>query len=212
MLKKSIYPKTKRIKEKDEFVITEKLDGSNLCIFKKEGKIYFAQRNNIFESSELNRDVAYKGLVGWAQENLSTLEELLNEGSVLCGEWIGMGKLSYTRLEEKFYMFAKANITEDFELKNIYYKRDLFQYCFKEQVVPTFIGVVPIVAVCNDKPSIQHLNDMYEMHVESLMALYDDFVKVEGFVIENNNTIEKYVRMKNGVLEPHKSNYKGEQQ
>lgn len=210
MLKKSIYPKTKRVQGKDEFVITEKLDGSNLCIFKKEGKIYFAQRNNIFESSELNKDVAYKGLIGWVEENLSTLEESLNEGSVLCGEWIGMGKLSYPYLTSKFYMFAKANITEDFELKNIYYKRDLFQYCFKEQAVPEFIGFVPIVKVCDDKPSVQLLDEIYEMYIESLMDYYDDPVKVEGFVIENNNNIEKYVRMKNGTLEPHKSNYKGE--
>ena len=88
MLKKAIYPKTKRVQEKDEFVITEKLDGSNLCIFKKEGKIYFAQRNNIFESSELNKDVAYKGLIGWVEENLSTLEEVLNERCSCRSPWM----------------------------------------------------------------------------------------------------------------------------
>lgn len=44
MIKKEIYPKTKRIKNAgDKVYITEKLDGSNMCIFKKEGIVYIAQ-------------------------------------------------------------------------------------------------------------------------------------------------------------------------
>lgn len=38
MIKKSIYPKTKRLgKENSVITITEKLDGSNLAFFKKDG-------------------------------------------------------------------------------------------------------------------------------------------------------------------------------
>lgn len=47
MIKKSIYPKTKRLKLKNEVTITEKMDGSNLVIFKKDSNIFIAQRSNI---------------------------------------------------------------------------------------------------------------------------------------------------------------------
>ena len=37
MLKKTLYPKTKRVPSKLKNIeITEKLDGSNLCLFKKK--------------------------------------------------------------------------------------------------------------------------------------------------------------------------------
>ena len=48
MIKKSIYPKTRRVKIAGEKVyITEKLDGSNLVFFKKNDEVYIAQRKNI---------------------------------------------------------------------------------------------------------------------------------------------------------------------
>ena len=205
MIKKSIYPKTKRMLEETKFVITEKLDGSNLCIFKKDGIIYLAQRIYIFSSDELTTDNAYKGLFGWLQKNLKTLQDELVDGSVICGEWIGMGKLSYN-FDTKFFMFAKANITEDFELKNINYNHELFIYPFKSKEIPSFIKEVPFVAnFTKGKPSVEDLNNIYDVYAYSVER------SVEGFVVENNNTIEKYVRMKNGKLEPHKSNYKGEE-
>ena len=43
MIKKSIYPKTKRIGDANTVVITEKLDGSNLAFFKKDGVIYIVK-------------------------------------------------------------------------------------------------------------------------------------------------------------------------
>ena len=50
MIKKEIYPKTKRVSCKgDKVYITEKLDGSNLVIFKKNEELYIAQRKNIFK-------------------------------------------------------------------------------------------------------------------------------------------------------------------
>ena len=49
-----IYPKTPRIPiGGDKIYLTEKLDGSNLVFFKKEGQLYIAQRKNIFTLSEL---------------------------------------------------------------------------------------------------------------------------------------------------------------
>ena len=98
MLKKEIYPKTKRINCSAVLIeITEKLDGSNLCIFKKEDNLYIAQRNNIFTYDELeeNKDKIYKGLYQWLKDNKEQLNVIRNN-AVICGEWLGMGKIKYT--------------------------------------------------------------------------------------------------------------------
>lgn len=49
MIKKEIYPKTKRVSCTGEKVqITEKLDGSNLCIFKKKRRTIYSSKENYF--------------------------------------------------------------------------------------------------------------------------------------------------------------------
>ncbi len=76
MIKKEIYPKTKRVNcEGDKIYITEKLDGSNLVILKKDDKLYFAQRKNIICIDELeeNKDKLYKGLYQWLQYNIDII-------------------------------------------------------------------------------------------------------------------------------------------
>ena len=46
MIKRTLYPKTKRVQYKNRVVITEKLDGSNIGFFKVNGELVIAQRNN----------------------------------------------------------------------------------------------------------------------------------------------------------------------
>ena len=49
MIKKEIYPKTKRVSCTGEKVqITEKLDGSNLCIFKKNRRVIYSSKAYYF--------------------------------------------------------------------------------------------------------------------------------------------------------------------
>lgn len=64
MIKKTLYPKTKRVLYKNRVTITEKLDGSNIGFFKVNGKLLIAQRNNIFNIDELeeNKGMLYNGL------------------------------------------------------------------------------------------------------------------------------------------------------
>lgn len=203
MIKQSIYPKTPRVGNKrNNFIITEKLDGSNLCIFKYEDKLHFAQRNTILTMEDLteNSKLFYKGLVGWIQENIEQLNNIMNN-AVLCGEWIGMGKIGYggTDIDKKFYMFAKANIiVEDgnFSLKNIIYKQDLFKYSFIEQQPIECVGVVPVVVEEVSDVSIAYLDDLYEDFTKDLGR------NCEGFIIYNEatNKIDKYVRMKDGKM------------
>lgn len=204
MMKKTFYPKTSRIgKEKKQYVITEKLDGSNCAFFKKGGQLYVATRNNILnlrEDKEYFKNILYKGMQGWIEQNLDALESALYEGSAIIGEWVGMGKISYDNLDKRFYMFAKGNVDDNFELNRVNYTHEFFMYSFIEQEIPNFIGVVPIVKILDETPSIEDLDILYDEYCLAEQR------EVEGFVVQYDNyTIKKYVRMKNGKLEPHKS-------
>lgn len=202
MIKKEIYPKTQRVKVSgDKVVITEKIDGSNLVIFKKDEEIYIAQRNNIYRYDEMAeaKEIVYKGLFSWLTENHKYLSENLHNNSAICGEWVGMGCLKYPvdEFDKKYYMFAKANIDEDFNLYNLIYDHDLFIYPFVNQTIPSFIGIVPIIVELNIIPNKENLDSIYEKYNQKVNR------NVEGFVVDYKNIITKYVRMKNGKLKEH---------
>ena len=202
MIKKEIYPKTKRVSCKgDKVYITEKLDGSNLVIFKKAGDLYIAQRRNIFSINELEdvKEILYKGLYQWLVDNKDVLINELHDNSAICGEWLGMGCLKYTidEFDKKWYMFAKANVDDEFNLYNLNYDHSLFIYPFISQTIPAFIGVVPEVVELNVLPTKEHLDSIYEKYCNKVNR------NVEGFIVNYKNIITKYVRMKNGKLQEH---------
>lgn len=107
-----------------------------------------------------------------------------------------MGKIKYTDLDKRVYMFAKANL-EKGEIKNLYYNHELFNYPFENQEFPEYIGIVPTVEERQTLPDIETLNNIYESYKEKVNR------NVEGFIIAQNNNVNKYVRMKNGKLEEH---------
>lgn len=201
MIKKEIYPKTKRLScQGDKVYVTEKLDGSNLVFFKKNDTLYFAQRNTIYSFDEIeeNKDKLYKGLYQWLSDNKQVFDDLHNN-SAICGEWLGMGCLKYSvdEFDKRYYMFAKANIDDDFNLYNLIYTHDLFIYPFQSQVIPKCIGIVPEVIELNVLPTKEHLDSIYDKYTNKVKR------NVEGFVINYKNIITKYVRMKNGKLTEH---------
>ena len=202
MIKKEIYPKTKRVSCKGNKVYsTEKLDGSNLVFFKKNNELYIAQRKSILKISELEevKDILYKGLYQWLIDNKNVLIDELHDNSAICGEWLGMGCLKYNidEFDKRWYMFAKANIDDDYNLYNLIYNHDLFIYPFVNQQIPNFIGVVPEVIELVNIPNKEQLDSIYEKYQSKVKR------NVEGFVINYNNDITKYVRMKNGKLQEH---------
>ena len=201
MIKKEVYPKTKRLScQGDKVYVTEKLDGSNLVFFKKNDALYFAQRNTIYSFDEIeeNKDKLYKGLYQWLSDNKQVFDDLHNN-SAICGEWLGMGCLKYSvdEFDKRYYMFAKANIDDDFNLYNLIYTHDLFIYSFQSQVIPKCIGIVPEVIELNVLPTKEHLDSIYDKYTDKVKR------NVEGFVINYKNIITKYVRMKNGKLTEH---------
>jgi len=202
MIKKEIYPKTKRVScTGDKVYVTEKLDGSNLVFFKKDKELHIAQRKTIFKISELEdvKDILYKGLYQWLVDNKNKLEDELHDNSAICGEWLGMGNLKYTvdEFDKRWYMFAKANIDDDYNLYNLNYDHNLFIYPFINQEIPNFIGIVPEVTELNVIPTKEHLDSIYEKYTSKVNR------NVEGFVVNYKNIITKYVRMKNGKLQEH---------
>lgn len=202
MIKKEIYPKTKRVScVGDKVYLTEKLDGSNLVFFKKNDILYFAQRNNIISIDEIEeqKGILYKGLYQWLLDNKEYLQEQLLNNSAICGEWLGMGCLKYNvdEFDKRWYMFAKANVDDDYNLYNLIYDHELFIYPFANQEFPKFLGIVPEVQELNVLPNKDYLDSIYEKYTNKVNR------NVEGFVINYKNIVTKYVRMKNGKLTEH---------
>lgn len=202
MIKKEIYPKTKRVScVLDKVYLTEKLDGSNLVFFKKNEKLYIAQRNNIIciDEIEEQKGILYKGLYQWLLDNKDVLQNELHDNSAICGEWLGMGCLKYNvdEFDKRWYMFAKANIDDEFNLYNLIYDHSLFIYPFVNQGIPKFIGIVPEIAELSVLPTKEYLDSIYEKYCAKVNR------NVEGIVVNYKNIISKYVRMKNGKLQEH---------
>ena len=198
MINKQIYPKTKRIPLSNTIYVTEKIDGSNLGLFNLNDKLYIAQRGLVFSIDEIEevKSKMYKGLYAWLKENAENIK--LNNNSCIFVEWLGMGQIKYGEIfNEKLLMFAKANVDDEFNVTNLKYDHSLFKYSFINEERPTFIGIVPIVAILNKMPTKEELDKLY--------ADYSNLVnrKVEGLIVNFNNNILKYVRFKNGKEEEH---------
>ena len=106
-------------------------------------------------------------------------------------------KYTVDEFDKRFYMFAKANIDEEFNLYNLNYDHNLFIYPFQKQEIPLCIGIVPEVAELNVIPTKEYLDSIYEKYTNKVNR------NVEGFVVNYKNNITKYVRMKNGKLQEH---------
>lgn len=207
IIEKKLYPSTKRIGSNEATVfITEKLDGSNIGFFRLGDELIIAQRRNILvwkpgDGLSEFKNMAYKGLVLFLEEHGLHLYNNLHDGSGFFGEWMGMGKINYDdHLDKKVYIFAKANIYKEddsYNIKRLYYSRELFIYPFVDKTIPEYIGVVPLVKELNEKPNISELDELYSEYCEKVGRT------VEGFVIDNNNNINKYVRHKNGKFTDH---------
>lgn len=172
MQKKSLYGKTSRLSK--QIVVTEKLDGSNLIFLKKDGKIHVATRNYIYplEGIEQYKDRLYKGLCEWLQENKFDMPE----GTVLMGEWMGMGR-KYKRQFKKFNLFAVGKYQNDQLIETIY-DIDLVQ-------LPEFMGKVPVVQVDADIRNLQEILDDYRKKVDD---------EVEGLIVQiSPYTVVKYL-------------------
>lgn len=228
MFKATLYDKTARFSPDTlKMLITEKLDGSNLCFYVEEDEafgrtLYIAQRNWVFtfgeviDAKEGNKDIRgrlYKGLMEWVLTYGQWLEDNLRLNSIICGEWMEANKGRYkdTEIEKHpYYMFAKANWDDNHKLTNFCYDPDFFHYAFENQDYPTFIRPVPVVA----RFSLNEINFSEGTFLDYLDSLYGKYReeqgerKVEGFVtsyLPTSGHRMKYVRQKSAKNEvvPH---------
>lgn len=211
MIKQTLFPKIKRVEINKKYQITEKLDGSNLGIAKIGYNLYFCQRNTVFGTYEIydNKNVLYKNLEPWIIEHKENLLEMLNDNTIIFGEWLGMGHIKYNNFENNFNMFAKAkieyyydDIVDDicFKINNLNYNLKEIKYAFKTETIPDFISLVPIVDNNLESINKESLDELYNKYSESQDRI------IEGFVIldESEPTyIRKYVRCKNGEVKEH---------
>ena len=207
--KRTLYPKTKRVtKNSAKTIVTEKLDGSNLGFAKVDGELYVVTRNNIYKASDRHekeiKQRMYKGLWSFLEEFGEQLKQDLVDNALIFGEWIAMGRLKYPESYHlQFHMFAKANVDDEFEnVTNMIYDSEHFKYSFVKQFVPIYLETVPKVCTFNHYPSIEELDELYDHYV------YDMNRDVEGFILNQNNQVLKYVRNKNGKIEDHVESYK----
>ncbi|WP_289767448.1 RNA ligase family protein [Faecalibaculum rodentium] len=203
MIKRTLYPETPRIPEKtNNGVVTEKMDGENLTILKYNGELLIAQRNKIFNKDEVFSDgnIGYKGLKGWAREHWEWFDMYLNDNTALCGEWMVGRAKSYPPevVDKKFYIFATAKVMPGLSLWDFDYYREHVDNAFgisEEFLDLNWLGFVPTVKRIYKFPNKDELDEIYEQYCK-----YVGGRKVEGFVINTNNMIYKYVRMKNGEV------------
>lgn len=203
MLKRTIYPKTARLSiYSSQVEITEKLNGENLGMFKSDGKLIIAQRNTLYCWDSIKDNGAqgiYKGLFGWLTDNAEEITNSLYEGSGIIGEF-NLKKMGYT-FKNKFHIYAKARIEGDglanYELTNIIYSHALIPWVFEDRIIPDCISIVPLVKVQLENPTKEDLDVLYEDYTEEVGR------KVEGFIVNYNENVLKYIRYKNFKLTEH---------
>ena len=86
---------------KEQVVVTEKMDGTNACIIIEDGEVVAAQsRNQIITPDKDNY-----GFAGWVDRNKDVLREL-GDGYHF-GEWVGLGIQGNPHCfpEKRFYLF-----------------------------------------------------------------------------------------------------------
>ena len=83
------------------------------------------------------------------------------------------------------------------KLRTYIMNMDYSKYPFENQEFPEYIGIVPIVQERENFPDVETLNYLYDIYCKKTQR------NVEGFILAQNNNVNKYVRMKNGKLEAH---------
>lgn len=207
MIKKKLYPHTERIEKTIEVQMTEKMDGANIGFFNKNDELLICTRNYILFLSEIDEERTksilngYAGLYDWLLKNGEALKRDIYTGSGVFCEWMGTnGHVKYPKeiRDNKVYIFAKARITDNYDIENLIWDIDLLKYAFKEKVIPEYMDEVPLFLKGTAYPTVLNLDWLYSNYIKEVDR------NVEGFIIHFDGKIKKYVRMKNGKLEEHR--------
>lgn len=147
------FPKLARLNR--EMVVTEKLDGTNACVFVSEtGQVTAQSRNRLITPTADNY-----GFAAWVQANESSLQELGH--GYHYGEWWGPGiQRGYGLAERKFSLFNTARWGES---------------------RPGCCDVVPIL--CTGPFSTERVNGLVALLATTGSAASPGFMRPEGVVV-----------------------------
>lgn len=209
MRKQQLYGKTMRVgNEKVKYYLYEKIDGANLGIAKIGDELIICQRNNIIKDFD---EIEYKGLKDWIIEHKDALLTLMNDNTIIFGEWVGDNKYNTDVL---FYHFASSQLREGTTFDNLCKERiKSLNYIAKEygftndaiyerrasiyDKIP-FIKPVPCIVDGRNEPFIQQTYNEIYYEIMNKKSLLNDEVICEGFImLTHDNKPLKVVYAKN---------------
>ncbi len=194
-IKKTMYPKTLRITD-DRYVVTEKLDGSNLGIANVNGELVYFTRKWMISANNVS-EAQYPELRLFNEMYEDEIMSYLPINTVVFGEWIGQGRIKYkidkTDMSKRFYAFAFAGLRPDFmkpEAERFTYIKYVHEWKHEELEQPEWINFVPYLGTAETK------DEAIGLYRE--VSLLDNESVSEGLVIRNGNVPRKYVVHKHG--------------
>lgn len=123
---------TRQKRDRHETVIVqEKLDGSNVCVARKDGHLIALTRAGYLASS--SKFIQHQYFNNWFLNNFSKFT-FLQEGERICGEWLAMAHS--TRYELKHDPFVAFDIFR--EDKRVCYD-ELKEICDRQEIVTPYL-------------------------------------------------------------------------
>jgi len=90
--------------KRDKIYVTEKIDGANVGVYKKDGKLYPVMRKGY--DARTSEWEFLRRFAGFVSDNLDRFDSLLSDGERVCGEWmIKTHSLLYKLPHEPFIVF-----------------------------------------------------------------------------------------------------------
>lgn len=112
---------TKKSRRGDSVIVQEKLDGSNVAVFRRGDELLPLIRAGYLAASSPRRQ--HQLFAQWATDNAARILEVIEDGERLCGEWLAMAHgTRYALPHEPFVAFdimrgQRRLLYEDFCLK-----------------------------------------------------------------------------------------------
>lgn len=159
------WPKIARLNR--NYVITEKLDGTNACVIVAEdGSVHAQSRNRI-----ITPDADNFGFAGWVQDHADELRDGLGEGYHY-GEWWGLGiQRGYGLTERRFSLFNTGR-----------WRQDGDEFNTETPTAPECCHVVPILAQSNGAMDADVYEAMLDLTLNGSIAA-PGFKPAEGVVV-----------------------------
>lgn len=162
-----------------------KLHGTNSAVGKQNGEIFAQKRKNIVTVDNDNFEFAQ-----FVKEREDKFQEVLNEGEVLYGEWVGPGiqkGVAISNIDQRYFFVFALHKEDDNEEKKLFYDpymlQDIVDKLNDERVLNIPYYTDPIQVDLHNKPSLQEFSDIIDKHVKNVgekCPVAKEFFNVDG--------------------------------